>query len=801
LAISNKEAHQALEEPLRHPASTLWILTPFGDAAMLRKEVRLVILMLLTVAALLPAGTEIIAHRGASGLAPENTLASFTRAVEIGAGWFELDVWLSRDDSLMLMHDESVARTTGSSGTIPTLTYAQLRALDAGSWFSPLFAGEKIPTLGEALDLAVHASYPVGVVIEIKGSNPAIVDKVVAAVHQRGLQERVIISSFDFGHISKSRLLDPSIAVQLFGDISLAQIRQVAAIGGAWVGTNGTITTALLDSAHVRGMRVNKWTVDSATEMTTLIHQGVDAITTNYPNIARALLDTTPPGEVVLLAPLVEETRIGLSWLPAPDPESTSITYEIYRDTRAHPETLLATVTDTTAYIDDTRRESQQYFYRIRARNVAGLYSPGFSNEVEATTAPDLQPPNITAVQAYGRADQVVVRFNERIEKTSAEQAANFLIAPGITVTGARLALDSLSVILVTSPLTDGSAYTLTVTGITDQALHPNTRVETETVPFTYQAYLPGLVAAWDFNEAEGTTLPDHSGNANHGALQNGITWSGGHSGNSLRFDGSDDYVLVPASPSLDLNTPAVTLSLWTWMDYVPNTLPGAFGPLYDSESDTYVLYEDKGIHELRFKVTTTVSAERPGIRSADLAAGEWIHLAGVYDGAKAMIYLNGELKDSHPLTGTVKAGQIATIGKTGGVYFKGRIDDIQIFNRALSADEIRFLGGRGTLINSVAAPAQQPQLFNLQQNYPNPFNPATTLVYVLARKATVELAVYDLLGRKVAELVRATQGPGTYQATWDGTTLQGLPAGSGQYFARLTSGSLRAVRTMLLLR
>jgi len=768
---------------------------------MRRKTILLALLMLLSSSALLRAGTEIIAHRGASGLAPENTLASFARAVEIGADWFELDVWLSKDDSLMLMHDESVSRTTGAGGTIPTMTYEQLRSLDAGSWFSPLFAGEKIPTLAEALDLALRASYRVGVVIEIKSNAPTVVDKVVAAVQQRGMQRRVIISSFNSSHISKSKQLDPSIPVQLFGSITLAQIRQVDGIGGEWVGTSGAITAALLDSVHARGMKMNKWTINSASEMLTLIKQGVDAITTNFPDIARALLDSTPPGEVVLLPPVVDETRIGLSWLPAPDPESTSITYEIYRGIQANPETLLATVIDTTAYIDDTRRESQQYFYRIRAKNVAGLYSPAWSNEVQATTAPDLRPPQVTAVRAYGRPDHLVISFNERVDGESARAAANYQIGPGVTVHSARLALDSLSVMLTITPLADKSNYTLTITGVKDQAIHPNPIIEPLPVPFTYMPYRPGLVAAWDFDQEDGNNLPDHSGNANHGALQNGIAWSGGRTGNGLLFDGVDDYILVPASSSLDINTQGITLSLWTWMAYAPNDLPGAYGPLYDSESDTYVLYEDKGIHELRFKVTTTVSAERPGIRGSELSAGEWVHLVGLYDGANAMIYLNGELKDTHPLTGTVKAGQIATIGKTGGAYFRGRIDDIQIYNRALSAEEILFLYDGREITSSAGRDPHQPEEFGLSQNYPNPFNPSTTLNYRLSRRELVDLAVYDLLGRRIADLVHELQGPGQYRATWDGLDQNGLPAGSGLYFCKLKSGGSTITRAMTLIK
>jgi glycerophosphoryl diester phosphodiesterase len=768
---------------------------------MFRYALNLSLVLLFSAVSFLEAGTVTIAHRGASGLAPENTLASYAKAVEIGAEWFELDVWLSKDDSLMLMHDESVFRTTGTSGTIPTMTYAQLRSLDAGSWFSPLFAGEKIPTLAEALDLALAAPYRVGVVIEIKSTAATTVEKVVAAVQQRAMQDRVIISSFNFSDISKSKKLDPSIPVQLFGAIALTQVRQVAAIGGEWVGTSGTVTQVLLDSTHARSMKLNKWTVNSAGEMTPLIKLGVDAITTNFPDIAKSLLDTTPPADVTLLPPVVENTRIGLSWLPAADPESASITYEIYRDTRENAGTLLATVVDTTAYIDDTRLESKRYYYRVRAKNSAGLYSLNYSNEVEATTAPDLRPPGVAAIVSYGRPDHVVILFNERVEKESAETAAFYQITPDITITGARLAFDSLSVILTTSPLAAKLPYTLTITGVKDQAFSPNPIVMPEVVSFYHKPWLPGLVAAWDFDENEGTILHDYSGNANDGALENGPAWAGGNTGNGLLFDGIDDYINVPASPSLDINTEGVSISLWTRLAYVPNDMPGAYGPLYDSEGDNYVLYEDKGVHELRFKVTTSVSAERPGIRSNDLAAERWLHLVGVYDGSKVSIWLDGVLKDSHNLTGTVKAGQIATIGKTGGAYFKGQMDNIQIYNRALSAEEIQFLYSGRDLTNAVEHAAAGPQGCSLAQNYPNPFNPATTLRYYLQRPSAVELAVYDLLGRKVAELVRSTQGEGEHTITWDGLDQSGQPVGSGVYLCRLTAGSYSATRPMLLIR
>ncbi len=659
---------------------------------MLRKALSVSLLLLLAGIATLTAQTAIIAHRGASGLAPENTLASFQKAVDLGADYFELDVRMSQDDSLVLMHDDTIDRTTDRSGSISALAFRELRGADAGSWFSPEFTGERIPTLAEALDLALKSPYPVGVVIEIKATNATIVQRTLAEVQKRNLQNRVILSSFNFAQIQQSKQLDPSIPVQLFGTITQANINQVAGIGGEWVGTSGAVTTALLDSAAVKNIRVNKWTVNSAPEMIALMQVGVHAITTNFPDIAKAVTDATPPSDVVLLPPAVKVTRVLLNWLPAEDPESGVTGYEIYRDLSPNASTLLARVSDTTSYSDETLTESTTFYYRVKAVNLVGMTSQNFSNEIEAVTLLDQQPPKVNAITAFGRPDRMVVGFNERLQPASAENTANYQIAPGITVIGAQMALDSMSVILTLSPMAENTPYTLTVTQVQDVATIPNAIVEPEAIPFTFTPYLPNTIAAWDMNDMDLTTLTDYSGNANHATLFNGLGYAAGPSGNSLIFDGIDDYARVPASPTLDIKGDAVSLSLWAKLDYLPAELPGAYGPTYDSQGDNYVIYEDKGNNELRFKVATNKSAERPGIPAADLRKNVWLHIVGVYDGTKAMIYLNGQLKDSHNLIGTVNPGQIGLIGDSPGSFFKGSIDEILIFNRALSPEEINFL-------------------------------------------------------------------------------------------------------------
>ncbi len=761
----------------------------------------LILAVLLLTYCIANASTKIIAHRGGASLAPENTLAAFSKAIEIGADYFELDVRVSKDDSLMIIHDATIDRTTNGSGNVSSTYYLHLRYFDAGSWFGPQFAGEKIPTLAEALDLALGAPYEIGVVIEIKADTPTIVERVLAEVQKRNLQHRVIISSFSLFQITKSKTLAPTIPVQLFGTITQTNINQVAAINGEWVGTSGVITQALLDSAHVKNMLVNKWTVNSASEMVPLFQIGVDAITTDYPQTARALMDTTPPTDVHLIAATINVTQVKLSWIAATDPQSGIQGYEIYRNTSANATTLLTTVGDTTSFVDETYQEEQTFYYRVRAKNGMKLLSVSYSNEIMATTALDNQAPFVSYVTSFGAANRVLVTFNERVEKTSAEKIMNYQINHSITMNQARLALDSTSVILTTSDLSDNTEYVLSIAGVTDRAKFPNPITSPIDLPFTHHHLLSQTIAAWDLDEGEGTMMNDYAGNANHGTLFNGLEWRTGYTGNGLHLDGIDDYAMVPASNSLDINGNAVSISLWTRLEYLPNELPGNYGPIYDSDTDNYVIYEDKGTNELRFKVTTLTSAERPGIPGSHLRVNEWLHVVGVYNGSNAMVYLNGQLKDTHPLTGNVKPGQIALLGKSAGSFFKGAIDNILIFNRALSENEISFLYTGQKVATGIADYALVPVNYSLSQNYPNPFNPLTVINYVISQTEVVHLVILDLLGRKVTELVNQSQNSGHYQVSWNGRNSLGLPVSSGVYLYQITAGKFTETRKMILVR
>ena len=140
----------------------------------------------------------VVGHRGAMGHCPENTLASFERGLQLGADWIELDVHLSRDNALIVIHDETLDRTTNGKGAVRDHSLAELKALDAGSWFGPQYAGERIPTLDEVLRWARQRNAIVD--IEIKNAPvyyAGIEAAVVEALDRYGMTEQVIVISFE----------------------------------------------------------------------------------------------------------------------------------------------------------------------------------------------------------------------------------------------------------------------------------------------------------------------------------------------------------------------------------------------------------------------------------------------------------------------------------------------------------------------------------------------------------------------------------------------------------------------------
>ncbi len=730
----------------------------------------------------------VFSHRGGASLGPENTLFAFQTSIDLGVEYYELDLRVSSDDSLVIMHDASVDRTTDGTGSVSGMTFDQLRALDPGSWFSSDIPYEKIPTLEEALKLTAPSN--TGIIIEIKATSPTTIQKIIDQVYEYNMQARVIIAGFSFANISAVKAIDSSIAVMQFGNYSESAINKLNGISGEWYGTSSKLTKTELDYAHSKNILLNKWTINSAEQMLELKTLGVDAITTDYPQLLIALTDSTNPSDVVLNQPTVTGTKIQLSWLGAIDNESGIANYEIYRDTISSPAILYKIVKDT-VFTDEIFTELKTFFYKIKAKNIAGLTSINYSNEVSATTERDNVPPVVSHIISNSENTKIIINFSERVDQFTAEDISNYSISNSVEVLEARLSLNLKSVILKTSIL-DAMEYTLTLNNILDLANTPNTILLNSETTFSHIPLKSGIVLHFGFDGIVSDSIYDAAISSDN-AILHGPVIGEGIFGNALRFDGVDDYADIITAPTI---TDAVTISAWVNLGFLPVDLPGNYGPIFDSETDNYILYEDKGAAELRFKVATVNKAERPGIPSADLVTGEWIHVVGVYDGAKAMVYLNAELKDTHVgVTGKVKAGQTIKLGESLGSFFKGEMDNIQVFNYALSQTEIDSIYTGKTVVG-VEENIQSASQFELTQNYPNPFNPATTIKYSMYEAGFVTLKIYNILGQEIITLVNKIQSVGVYNVSFDASQFS-----TGVYIYRIQAGDFTATKKMILIK
>ncbi|HKG55088.1 MAG TPA: glycerophosphodiester phosphodiesterase family protein [Anaerolineales bacterium] len=233
----------------------------------------------------------IFAHRGASAHAPENTLAAFELALAQNADAIELDVKLSADGHVIVIHDPTVDRTTGSHQHVKDLPLRELRALDAGSFFSEKFHGEKIPTLEEVFEAVGKRTF---INVELTNYNTPrdqLVETVCALVKKCGLQEHVMFSSFFASNLSKARTYLPEVPRGLLA---------VNGWLGAWARSFGfafgkyqalhphitDVSSQQVQRVHRLNRRIHVWTVNAAEDMRRLFHWGVDAIFTDDPGLA-----------------------------------------------------------------------------------------------------------------------------------------------------------------------------------------------------------------------------------------------------------------------------------------------------------------------------------------------------------------------------------------------------------------------------------------------------------------------------------------------------------------------------------
>ena len=240
--------------------------------------------------------TLIIAHRGASGYAPENTLEAFRKAAEMGADGVELDIHLTADGEVVVCHDEKIDRTSNGQGEITSYTLKELKAFDFGyHFYNGERKGIKIPTLKEVYELLA----PTGMIVnvEIKSSDPAIIPACHKIAADCGMEDKIIYSSFDHFQIERMRELDGSAFIAPLYNFNLLNPWNYCLDIGARAAhpklSQIRRRPYYVTECHNRGIRVHPWTANTEEDIRLLLEAGVDGIITNYPDVAIALREAT----------------------------------------------------------------------------------------------------------------------------------------------------------------------------------------------------------------------------------------------------------------------------------------------------------------------------------------------------------------------------------------------------------------------------------------------------------------------------------------------------------------------------
>jgi len=232
--------------------------------------------------------TRVIAHRGFSGAAPENTIAAVRAAIDVGADMAEIDVTLTSDGEVVIIHDKTLQRTTNGGGEILQFSLADLGQLDAGSWFSKTFAGERIPTL-DAMLAEVDDRILLNVEIKSEAVGLGVVEKVAAAIRARGMTDEIVVSSFSPTALEKMHALAPEIRTAVLYNKDLHEgmdpVEIVTGVGATVFNIKRVrLTPEMLQRCHDNGIPVGVYTVNKKRHMRRTITLGVDAVFTDHPD-------------------------------------------------------------------------------------------------------------------------------------------------------------------------------------------------------------------------------------------------------------------------------------------------------------------------------------------------------------------------------------------------------------------------------------------------------------------------------------------------------------------------------------
>ena len=227
--------------------------------------------------------TEVTAHRGASVAYPENTMAAFRAAAELGADWIELDVQQTQDRQIVVMHDSNLRRTTGINRSVWELTYAEIAQMDAGGWFSEEFAGEPVPLLSQVLEFAEEEGIRLNIELKPTGHEFGFEESVVELIRQYDYLDRCVVTSQNYSVLERVKAYDPEVKTVYVMSVAYGNLLKLHA-ADAFSIKSINITSHMVSRLHDAEKEIYAWTVNTTGSIDKMIRLNVDnVITDNIP--------------------------------------------------------------------------------------------------------------------------------------------------------------------------------------------------------------------------------------------------------------------------------------------------------------------------------------------------------------------------------------------------------------------------------------------------------------------------------------------------------------------------------------
>ena len=589
--------------------------------------------------------------------------------------------------------------------------------------------------------------------------------------------------------------------------------------------TDSTFASTLVDQSNITttsyglsGLSANTryfWHVNATNSGGTSAYSATWSFTTVAP--------PPPPAPPILVTPANGATGIAANPTLTWNASTGATSYRVQASTDS---TFASTIADqsgitTTSYGLSGLSANTRYFWHVNATNGGGTsaYSAPWSFTTAAPPPPPTAP--VLATPANGATGVVT---NPTLTWNASTGATSYRVQASTDSTFASTLVDQSNITTTSYGLSGLSANTRYYWHV-NATNSGGTSAYSTRWSFTTVVAPAGLVAAYAFDEGTGTTVADASGHSLTGTIS-GATWTtGGKYGNALSFNGTSSYVDLGNPTSLQL-TGSMTVSAWVKAAANPADDGQIVAKSNDASGWQLKTSPDTGPETFGMAVSASTSSRIQRYSTTVRSLNTWYHVAGVYDASAQTLstYVNGVL-DNGTLSGTVPSSQVnssvnVNIGRRapgtwGGFYFNGLIDEVRIYNRALTQAEIQTdmntplgasppaastqVSGPGSATGLTAISGREsevPSEYKLEQNFPNPFNPSTVFEFALPKQSHVNLELYNLLGERVAAVLDETLSAGYYSVPYNATRLA-----SGVYFYRMRADDFLQTKKLLILK